>query len=76
MAVEAYDENYDSIALEDEVDSSVVEPELPDDTPTAIDQIDSSSLQGGDRGRLIFRDGNVYILRGEKVYTIDGRKVR
>ena len=76
MAIYAYDENGDDINLEDEIDAEVVEPELPDDTPTAIDQIDSSSLQGGDRGRLIFRDGNVYILRGEKVYTIDGRKVR
>ena len=41
-----------------------------------IEDIPSSSLQGGDRGRLILRDGQVLILRGEKVYTIDGRKVR
>ena len=42
---------------------------------TGVEEI-SSSLQGGDRGRLILRDGQVLILRGEKVYTIDGRKVR
>jgi hypothetical protein len=36
----------------------------------------SSSLQGGDRGRLILHDGQIFILRGEKIYTIDGRKVR
>ena len=43
--------------------------------PTAIDEIESSSLQGGDRGRLILRQGNVYILRGDKTYTITGQEV-
>ena len=42
---------------------------------TGVEEI-SSSLQGGDRGRLILYDGQIFILRGEKVYTIDGRKVR
>ena len=41
-----------------------------------IDQVDSSSLQGGDIGRRIIRDGNVYILRGEKVYTLQGQEVK
>ena len=36
----------------------------------------SSSLQGGDRGRLILRDGQIFILRGEKVYTLQGQKVK
>ena len=43
---------------------------------TAIDNIDSSSLQGGDRGRLIYRNGQIFILRGDKTYTTDGRLVR
>ena len=43
--------------------------------PTGIDNV-SSSLQGGDRGRLILRDGQIYILRGEKVYTVTGQEVR
>jgi hypothetical protein len=43
--------------------------------PQGLDEI-SSSLQGGDRGRLILHDGQIFILRGEKVYSIDGQKVR
>ena len=43
--------------------------------PTGIDEI-SSSLQGGDRGRLILHDGQIYILRGEKVYTLTGAEVK
>ena len=42
---------------------------------TGIEEI-SSSLQGGDRGRLILRDGQIYILRGEKVYTLQGQEVK
>ena len=45
-------------------------------TPTAIDQIDSSSLQGGDRGRLIFHNGQIFILRGDKTYTLTGQEVK
>ena len=36
----------------------------------------SSSLQGGDRGRLILHNGQIFILRGEKVYTLTGQEVR
>ena len=43
--------------------------------PTGIEDV-SSSLQGGDRGRLILRNGQVFILRGEKVYTITGIEVK
>ena len=43
---------------------------------TAIDNIDSSSPQGGDRGRLILHNGQIFILRGNKTYTTDGRLVR
>lgn len=46
------------------------------DTPTAIDQIDSSSLQGGDRGRLILRNGQILILRGDKTYTLTGVELK
>ena len=43
---------------------------------TGIDNVSSSSLQGGDRGRLILRDGQVFILRGDKTYTITGQEVK
>ena len=43
--------------------------------PQGLDEI-SSSLQGGDRGRLILHDGQIYILRGEKVYTLTGQEVK
>jgi hypothetical protein len=36
----------------------------------------SSSLQGGDRGRLILRDGQVLILRNGKTYTMQGQEVK
>ena len=36
----------------------------------------SSSLQGGDRGGLILRDGQIFILRGEKIYTVTGQEVK
>ena len=36
----------------------------------------SSSLQGGDRGRLILRDGQVLILRNGKTYTMQGVEVK
>ncbi len=44
------------------------------ETPTAIDQIDSSSFEGGTRKFL--RDGQIYILRGERTYTLTGQEVR
>ena len=43
--------------------------------PTGIDNV-SSSLQGGDGGRLILRDGQIFILRGEKVYNAQGALVK
>ena len=36
----------------------------------------SSSLQGGDRGRLILRNGQIFILRGDKTYTLTGQEVK
>ena len=43
--------------------------------PQGLDEI-SSSLQGGDRGRLSLHDGQILILRGEKVYTVTGQEVK
>ena len=40
-----------------------------------IEQIDSSSLQGGDRGRLILLNGLLLIIRGDHTYTITGQRV-
>lgn len=45
-------------------------------SPQGIDQIESSSLQGGDRGRLILLNGQILILRGEKTYTLQGQEVK
>jgi len=42
---------------------------------TGVEEI-SSSLQGGERGRLILRDGQIFILRGEKEYTLTGQEVK
>ncbi len=42
---------------------------------TGIEEI-SSSLQGGDRGRLILHNGQIFILRGEKTYTLQGQEVK
>ena len=41
-----------------------------------IDNIDSSSLQGGDRGRLILHNGTILILRNGKTYTMQGQEVK
>ena len=46
------------------------------DPAQGLDNIDSSSLQGGDRGRLILRDGQILILRGDKTYTLTGQEVQ
>ena len=40
-----------------------------------IEDVSSSSLQGGDRGRLILREGQVLILRNGKTYTMQGMVV-
>ena len=43
--------------------------------PQGLEEI-SSSLQGGDRGRLILHNGQIFILRGEKAYTLTGQEVK
>ncbi len=40
-----------------------------------IEQISSSS-QGGETSRLVLMNGQIYILRGEKIYTLTGQEVR
>jgi len=42
--------------------------------PTAIDR--SSSPWGGDRGRLILRDGQIIIVRDDKQYNIIGTQIK
>ncbi len=42
---------------------------------TGVEDV-SSSLQGGDRGRLILRNGQIFILRGEKIYNAQGALVK
>ena len=42
---------------------------------TGVEEI-SSSLQGGDRGRLILHNGQTFILRGDKIYNAQGALVK
>ena len=42
---------------------------------TGVEEV-SSSLQGGDRGRLILRNGQIFILRGDKIYNAQGALVK
>ena len=44
------------------------------DITTGMEDL-SSSPQGEDRGRLILRDGHIYLLRGDKTYTLIGQEV-
>jgi hypothetical protein len=46
-------------------------------TPTAINETaaDPSSLQGGDRGRLILRNGQLVIIRNGQTFSINGQKL-
>jgi len=45
-------------------------------SPQGFENETSSSLQGGDKGRLVFRDGQILILRGDKAYTIMGQEIK
>ena len=82
LPVYAYDyDNVDSngepalLALEDEVDDAVVEPELIviDNNPTGINQTTNDQLPTTNK---VFRDGHFFILRGDKTYTVTGQEVR
>ncbi len=42
---------------------------------TDIDNVDSSSLQGGDRGRLVLRNGQMVILVGNEFYSLTGSRL-
>ena len=44
-------------------------------TPQSLEDV-SFSTQGGDRGRLILRNGRILILRGDKTYTPTGQEVK
>ena len=43
--------------------------------PQGLEDV-SSSHQGGDRGRLILHNGQIFILRGDKTYTLTGAEVK
>ena len=82
LPVYAYDfDNLDGngdptvLALDDEVDDAVVEPELIviDDNPTGINQTTNDQLPTTNK---VFRDGHFFILRGDKVYTVTGQEVK
>ena len=42
---------------------------------TGVEEV-SSSLPGGERGRLILHNGQIFILRGDKTYTLQGQEVK
>jgi hypothetical protein len=44
-------------------------------SPQGIEQI-TSSTQGGETSRLVLVNGQIYILRGEKVFTLTGQEVK
>jgi hypothetical protein len=70
MAVQAYDGD-DPIKLEDAVDSSVVEPELPDDTPTAIEN--TSALNSAKKR---FVNGQLIIEKNGRTFNAQGAQVK
>lgn len=43
-------------------------------TPTAIDEI-SSSLQGGEGGRLVLRNGQLVIIRNGQTFSLNGQRL-
>ena len=60
----------------DTLDTQQTSFTTPAKIATDIDQIDSSSLQGGDRGRLILQNGQIFILRDGKIYNALGQEVK
>ena len=74
MPIYAYDEydNYEPIELEDEIDDSVVDP-TKTVIPTAIDQITNDQSPMTNK---IIKDNQLFILRGDKTYTITGAEVK
>ena len=67
-----------TLTAKDNSGNTIVETTIPfhTDYPEGIENVPSSSLQGGDRGRLILRDGQVFILRNGKTYTMQGQEVK
>lgn len=43
---------------------------------TDIDSVNSSSIQEGDRAMIILHNGQLFILRDDNLYTIQGQKVK
>jgi len=74
MPIMAYDGD-DVIILEDEVDDTVVEPELPKDDPsTTINHISSQTSQIKNHKLMI--DGQLLILRGNELFNAQGTRVK
>ena len=46
------------------------------DISTAIDNINASSLQGGERGRLFLHNGQIIILRDNKTFNLLGTEIK
>ena len=74
MPIMAYDGD-DVIILEDAVDDTVVEPELPKDDPsTTINHISSQTSQIKNHKLMI--DGQLLILRGNELFNAQGARVK
>ena len=67
-----------TLTAKDNSGNTIEETTIPfqTDYPEGIEDVPSSSLQGGDRGRLVLRDGQVLILRNGKTYTMQGQEVK
>ena len=48
----------------------------PGGNPEGLDNTPFPSGEGRGEASKILRNGQIFILRGEKVYSIDGRKVK
>ena len=59
------------IPLTDVVDDSVVDPTINNGGATAIDNVNNNVVP-----QKLFRNGQVLIQRGEKVYTVTGQEVK
>lgn len=69
MPVFAYDDDNSSeiINIEDTIDENIVNP----DTPTDLHNINNISPS-----RKLLRNGHIFILRGDKIYTLQGQEVQ
>ena len=73
LPIYSYDrDNGDAIIpLTDVVDDSVVDPTINNGGATAIDNVNNDVVP-----QKLLRNGQIFILRGEKVYTVTGQEVK